>query len=241
MKCRVMIAALASAIACAGAHAAEIPGTGLTVSGSATVVSDYRFRGVSNSGKDPALQLDLSVSHDSGVYAGAWGTNIDLYDDDVTSGFDGGKDIELDYYLGWAGDIAPGLTLDANVTYYTYPGVTGPTNYFEIISSLDFKLGPLGAKLGGGYIPDQKAIPETGKYLFAEVSGDIPLGVTLTGHLGRQFSGFDYDGRARYWEWSLGASRSIGPFNLGLSYIDTDLPKGYGAGATVVGSIGVGF
>lgn len=241
MKCKVLAMGVAGLLASSAAHAVDLSGTGLSISGSATGVSDYRFRGISNSNKNPALQLDLSVSHDSGVYAGLWGSTIDLYDDDVTTGFKGGSDVELDYYLGWSGDIAPGLTFDANVTRYTYPGVTGPTNYFELMSSLEFSLGPVGAKIGGAYFPNQKATPEAGKYLYGEISGEIPLGVTLTGHLGRQLSGFDYAGRDKYWEWSLGASRSFGPVNVGLSYVDTDLPKGVGAGATVVGSLGIGF
>lgn len=241
MKCKGLAATVAVLLMGGTAQAIDIPGTGLTVSGSATAVSDYRFRGVSNSGKDPALQLDLSVSHDSGIYVGAWGSTIDLYDDDVTTGFKGGSDIEIDYYLGWTGDIAPGLTFDANVTYYSFPGVTGPTNYFEMLSAIEFSLGPVGAKLGGAYAPDQKATPEASKYLFGEISGDIPMGVTLTGHMGRQFSGFDFGGRTRYWEWSFGAARSFGPFNVGLSYVDTNLPKGVGGGATLLGSLGVGF
>lgn len=204
----------------------------LDLSGSATVVSDYRFRGISNSGKNPALQIDLSVSHESGFYVGAWGTNIDLYPD--------GADLETDLYAGWSGDIAPGVTIDANVTRYGYPGVAGTTDYYEGLASVAFSLGPVGAKVGGGYFPDQKATGDDGEYLFGEISGEVPGKVTLTGHLGRQWFGTGY-GMANYWEWSLGATRSFGPFEAGLSYIDTNLPKGSQAGATVVASIGISF
>ena len=204
----------------------------IDLSASATVVSDYRFRGISNSGKDPALQIDLSASHESGFYVGAWGTNIDLFND--------GPDIELDVYAGWSGDIAPGVTLDANLTRYGYPGVAGTTDYVEGLASIAFTLGPVGAKLGGGYFPDQKATGDDGSYVFGEISREAPGSVTLTGHLGRQWFGAGY-GMADYWEWSVSATRSFGPIEAGIAYVDTSLPKGNMAGATVVASIGISF
>jgi len=221
------------------AYAIDVPGTGLSLSGDATVVSDYRFRGVSQTGKDPALQLGLTLSHSSGFYVGAWGSSIDLYDDEP--GFDGGKDIEIDYLAGWGAEIAPGVTVDTNVTYYVYPGVTGPTNYVEGIATVDFTLGPVGAKVGGGYYPDQKATAGDGTYLFSELAGEIPGAFTVTGHLGRQFFGAASGPDADYWEWSLSASREFGPVSASLSYVDTNLPKGSQAGASVVASLGISF
>ncbi|HEY7740572.1 MAG TPA: TorF family putative porin, partial [Steroidobacteraceae bacterium] len=47
------------------------------VSYTVTAVSDYDFRGVSLSAKDPALQASIDYAHDSGFYAGAWASNID--------------------------------------------------------------------------------------------------------------------------------------------------------------------
>ena len=43
-----------------------------------TATSDYDFRGVSQTGKDPALQLSLDYAFDSGFYAGLWGSNVDF-------------------------------------------------------------------------------------------------------------------------------------------------------------------
>jgi uncharacterized protein (TIGR02001 family) len=117
MRFPALVAISLAAAASAAANAAVPPGTGLSLSGSATLVSDYRFRGVSQSGKDPALQLDLSLAHTSGLYVSAWASTIDLYDDDPANGFDGGKDIEIDAIAGWSGDVAPGLSADVNVTY----------------------------------------------------------------------------------------------------------------------------
>ncbi|MBT5186001.1 MAG: hypothetical protein HOM01_04285, partial [Kordiimonadaceae bacterium] len=62
-----------------------------TISGDVTGISDYRFRGVSMTNKDPAVQGTLSVEHKSGLYVTAWGTNI--------SDFNGAK-TEFDFMAG---------------------------------------------------------------------------------------------------------------------------------------------
>src|SRR5690554_4324388 len=58
------------------------------VSGSVTVVSDYLFRGVTQTNENPALQGGVTWNHDSGFYAGAWGSSISWLSDadpDVSS------------------------------------------------------------------------------------------------------------------------------------------------------------
>lgn len=233
--------ALALAGLASAAGAVDLPGSGLSLSGNATLVSDYRFRGISQTGNDPALQAELSLSHPSGVYVTAWASTIDLYDNDPASSFKGGHDLEIDGAAGWAGDLAPGVSADLNINYYTYPGVSGPTNYVEAFAEVAFALGPVGGKIGGGYFPDQKATADDGTWIYAEASGDLPGTLTFTGHVGRQYFGYNFGADADYWEWSLGLSRDFGPLSAGLSYIDTDLPKGLNAGATLVASLGVSF
>ena len=100
---------------------AAAPGA-ITVSGSVTLVSDYRFRGVSLSGGDPAIQGGIDLAHESGFYVGTWASSID----------DGGTDllgdVELDVYAGWSGEVSDGLTLDASTLlpakkgYYSFAG-----------------------------------------------------------------------------------------------------------------------
>jgi len=80
-----------------------------------TVVSDYDFRGVSQSGKSPALQGSADYAFgDSGFSIGAWASNVDF------DPFDG--DIELDLYANYVGKINDTFSWTAGVTYYTYPG-----------------------------------------------------------------------------------------------------------------------
>jgi uncharacterized protein (TIGR02001 family) len=66
------------------------------VSSTVTLASDYDFRGISQSAKDPALQLSLDWAGDSGFYVGAWASNVDFGPDTVS-------DVELDIYAGYTG------------------------------------------------------------------------------------------------------------------------------------------
>src|SRR3546814_13249576 len=75
--------------------AAQLPDGGITLYGEAKAVSDYRYRGISRSDEDPALQASVTVQGDSGLYAGVWGSTLGGIDD-VTTGDIG--DAELDVY-----------------------------------------------------------------------------------------------------------------------------------------------
>jgi hypothetical protein len=77
------------------------------VTGTVTVVSDYDFRGITQSAQDPALQGSIDYAHDSGFYIGAWASNIDFGDEfdadvevDVYAGFRGGEDVTWDVEFG---------------------------------------------------------------------------------------------------------------------------------------------
>src|SRR3712207_2963496 len=107
MKYLIAATALSGALFASPAQAdVPIPGTGLSVSGEANLLSDFRFRGVSRSGEDPALQGQLTVSHDSGFYVGGRGTTL--------NGIDNFRfrdpqirdlgDLQLDLYAGYNAD-----------------------------------------------------------------------------------------------------------------------------------------
>ena len=102
---------LASSVASAGIEA--------TITGT----TDYDFRGVSQTADDPALQGDVNVSTESGLYAGLWASNVDF--DDCCD-----EDYELDWYVGFsAGET---IEWDAGFVYYTYPGADDSLNYPEV-------------------------------------------------------------------------------------------------------------
>ncbi|TAD83127.1 MAG: hypothetical protein EAY70_02630, partial [Sphingomonadales bacterium] len=77
----------------------------ITISGAATLTSDYRFRGVSQSDEGMAVQGGITVSHESGFYVGAWGSNLAGW------GTFGGANMELDLLAGFKFPVGEG-TLD---------------------------------------------------------------------------------------------------------------------------------
>ncbi|EIZ78596.1 hypothetical protein WSK_2644 [Novosphingobium sp. Rr 2-17] len=197
----------------------------IKISGSAALTSDYRFRGVSQSGGDPAIQGGITVSHASGFYVGTWGSSIDL---GSTYG-----STELDLFGGWTGEVSPGLTLDAGLLYYAYPnGHVGHAEFFEPYASISGQAGPAKLKIGANYAWDQKALPDvvTGAkhdnlYVYGNVDVAIPkTPLTVSGHVGYTDGAlapcYYCNGDKTGWDWSIGASGTIyGPLSLSVSYI----------------------
>jgi uncharacterized protein (TIGR02001 family) len=217
----------AAAPAFAQEEAAEEAEGPFTVSGGVAVVSDYRFRGVSLSDKDFAVQPTLTLSHESGLYVGVWGSNV---------AENPGEDVEVDLYAGFAGGDA--VTYDLGVTYYMYPGVSA-FNYAEIIGKVGTTVGPatVGAMLA--YAPRQDGTGNTDNvYIGTNASIGIPdTPLTFTGSVGYEDGAFGDDKI----DWSLGVTAEVKGFTLGASYVDTNRFVGGLGKAGAVFSISYGF
>src|SRR5689334_14479501 len=182
---------------------------GFDISATATVVSDYRFRGVSSSDRDPALQGSVDVSY-HGFYAGAWGSSIARTAD---------TNVELDLYAGYTGNAGP-LEYDFGVIAYLYPGGDGTANVYEGKASVSYTLGPATGKLSAYYAPDQGNLAGDNLYLNGELRVGIPTTpFTVFASAGRERGSF----YGRKWDWSLGFEFTRGPFTASLSYVDTNL------------------
>lgn len=246
LRIAVLMAALAAgAPAMAQDEAAEealgVPGAGIDAFAEVNLLSDYRFRGVSRSDEDPAAQVALTLSHGSGFYLGGRGTSLNGIDG--LQGRDLG-DVELDLYAGYGAQLGGGFEVDAGAVYYVFTGGDGPTDYVEPYASLSYLIGPVYATAGAKYAPSQRAIGgEDMLYLFGQVDVSIPFRPwSFSALVGRQEAGAFQD----YWTWSLGVEHQlqiegIPDTELGLRYVDTDLPGGRNAGATLVASIGLSF
>jgi uncharacterized protein (TIGR02001 family) len=220
--------ALAAAPAFAQDEEAESP---VTISGSVTGTSDYRFRGVSLSGGDFAIQGGITAAHESGFYVGSWASSI--------QGGTAYGEVELDVFGGWTGMVAEGVTVDVGLLYYIYPTTDDPlgldpdTDYFEPYASVATTIGPVTAKLGAAYAWEQDSLGGNDNfYIYGDLSSGIPgTPVTLAGRLGYtdgvlappflagtgDDSGFD---------WSLTASTSIyGGLSGAVSYVGTEGPS----------------
>lgn len=222
------------------------PPAAVEVSGNVAITSDYRFRGVSLSGGDLAIQGGIDLAHESGFYVGTWGSSID----------DGGTDllgdVELDLYGGWSGEVAEGVTLDVGLLYYMYPteDLGADTDYFEPYASLGFTLGPAEATVGAAYAFDQSALGDSDNlYLYTDFGIGIPNSpISLSAHLGYTdgvlappaLAGSTDDSGL---DWALGASATVlGGLELSVAYVGTEGPSVDGlTDDAVVATLGMSF
>ena len=217
-----------TALAATPAFADETdPPSDLTVSGNVTGVSDYRWRGISYSAGDFAIQGSIQVTHVSGFYLGTWASSIEQ------DAFDTYGSAEVDVYAGWSGEISSGLSADVGVTWYTYPNGTNPLasgNFIEPYASLSTTIGPATAKVGVNYAPSQDALGGNDNlYVFTDLGAGLPgTPVSLNAHLGytdgalspNLLTGVSSDGG---WDYSVGASANVTPaLSVGVAYIGVD-------------------
>lgn len=191
--------------------AAEEESGPFSISGNITLVSDYRFRGITYTTKDFAIQPTVTVSHESGFYVGTWASNLN---DTVTYG-----EAEIDLYAGWSGEVTSGTSVDVGAVYYYYPYGTGASDYWEPYASITKTLGPVAAKAGIAWAPSSDATGNVDYlYYYGQLSGDLPgTPISLNARIGSQdLGGFSY------LEWAVGATASVGPFTAGVQYVDTD-------------------
>lgn len=182
----------------------------ITISGSITGVSDYRFRGVSLSDKDFAIQPSLTVTHESGFYVGVWGSNV---------AENAGDDLEVDLYAGFSGGDA--VTYDIGATYYLYPGVSA-FNYIELTGKLGTTVGPATVGAQVSYVPSQDNTGNNDNIYFATNAAIAVPGTPLSvvGSVGIEDGAFTA-GSSKL-DWSLGLTAATSGVTLGISYVDTN-------------------
>ncbi len=216
------LAALAPAAAYAGEDA-EKPA--LSIEYNAAIVSDYRFRGISYTNRDPAIQAGFDVTHRSGLFFGTWFSSISDY---------GGSEVEADIYGGYGGSVA-GFEYTAGVYGYLYPGGKG-VNYVELQSTVARTFGPVTTTLTAAYIPSQKN-SEDNLYLSADALVAIvgtPLSATAS--FGRENGAYDHK-----YDWSAGLIYKLDAFDISATYVDSNygsaLEEGHNGRAGVVLSV----
>jgi uncharacterized protein (TIGR02001 family) len=146
--------------------------TGAQVSGSATLVSDYRFRGVSLSDEKPAAQLSVAYDHASGWYAGGFASTVQLSDQSD-------RHLQVLAYAGYARRLGPAWSVEMGTGYYAFSGAGG-YDYPEVFC------GAASGSWNGRihYSPNYFALGSHA--LYAELNGMQPLAdhLHLLGHLG---------------------------------------------------------
>ncbi len=243
MKKILVPALIASAIGSLASVPALVQAQESTLSYNVGVVSDYRYRGLSQSRLQPALQGGIDYADKSGFYVGAWGSTIKWIKD---SGADKGN-VEVDLYGGYKG-TAGGIAYDVGFLRYEYVNNTlgNETNFVnantnEVYGALTY--GVFTAKYSHA-ISNIFGNPNSKNSYYLDLSANFDLGngFTLTPHVGRQMinNAPDYS----YNDYSLTVAKDLGNgLTASLMVVDTNAkvtpytwgPKYVGKSGAVVG------
>jgi len=187
------------------------------------LVSDYNFRGVSQTEKDPVFQLQGDYAHSSGFYAGIWASPVEFGDEL-------GTDNEVDFYVGYGWSMGESWGADVSVLRYTYYGGNDPGDleYTEVIGKLTYAET---VTLTVGYSNDVFALDDDGLYVSLGFEKDIGRDFTLSASLGNYtFADGLTEPKDNYIDFSVGLSHPLGPFDFSVSYVGTN-----GAGRDIFG------
>lgn len=222
---RISLLAGACAFPCAQALAADAAAPAWTTSGNVTLVSDYLFRGVSQTQGKPTAQASVDFGHASGLYLGLFGSGVS------NAAYNNGGGSEIDVYGGYRHALDKDSNIDVGLVTYWYPGARyaaggGSVKYDTQDAKLGVNLGSFNAyawltlsKHWFGYAVD----PYNGEmrdsrgstYIEANWNPELRPGLTLNLHAGQQrvrgLGAYNFAdlkvGLTQSWEgWSLAAA-----------------------------------
>ena len=200
-------------------------------SATTTLASDYVFRGISNTDGDPAIQGSFDYEHETGLYAGAWASNVKFRENAGMDAVDTVQEatIEIDYYAGFAGEFGNGISWDIGALYYSYPGAENDLDYdyWEAMGALGhtFEALTLEPEIGAEvyYSPEYFGNSGDATYVSGMLGLSLPREFGLNFSIGRQW--FHDDSSLNYTDWKVGITRTLRGFDLEVAYTDTDLSK----------------
>ncbi|MEO8135821.1 MAG: TorF family putative porin [Betaproteobacteria bacterium] len=190
------------------------------------VWSQYIFRGLSQTDYKPAVQGGADFAHDSGLYVGVWGSNIQwLRDFGISSGR-----VELDIYGGYKKSVGD-FAFDVGFLRYQYlgsvhEGFTNPnTNELYAAASYTFTTLKYSHAISNAF-----GNPESKHSYYLDLTSAIPVaeGWTLTLHGGRQNFHGPTSEAATYTDWKAEIAKDLGNgLSAGAGYTGTDADKSF--------------
>jgi len=184
------------------------------LAGYLTLTTDYVKRGVTQSDGDAALQLGADISFESGFYLGAWGSTVD-----IANGPPRQRDIETNYYAGYAFDASNAWQFSLGTVAYFYPGQTGNVDY----NYLEYSIGGSYNDqywLEFSYSPDlyNTGQSSTNVDLFAEWPINSAWAI---GGGGGYYDTSNLTG-STYRYWQLGVTGNFNSMDIDFRFHDTD-------------------
>jgi uncharacterized protein (TIGR02001 family) len=213
-----------AALACFASHQAfaEDAKPDNETSFNAAVTSDYRYRGISQTRLQPALQGGADyVNNPTGLYLGTWLSTITW-----TRDVGGGGHIEWDLYAGKRGEIVKDVSYDVGVLSYVYPSnrlarVPGFAN-----ANTTELYGQLGC--GPAYIKYSHAVSNLFGFLdsknsaYLDIGANIEAGTGLVLNLHAGHQNVKNVAAASYTDWKLGLTKDFGGVAGALALIGTN-------------------
>lgn len=194
---------------------AEDVGNGFDVSANVGLVSDYLWRGISQSNNDAAIQGGIDLSHSSGIYAGTWWSSLSGWYSPNTDY----ASTEEDYYVGYKLGVTKDVTLDLRYTTFVYQGDNGG-NFDEYHAGIS----GFGASLGVDYADNVSPGNSTTFHAVAGYAYTFPADVTVAANYGYyDFKDNFYGDANAYDYWNIGVSKKFVGITWGLSYNNTNL------------------
>lgn len=202
-----------------------------SVAFNAGVVTDYRYRGISQTRLKPALQG--GVDYTAGAfYLGAWASTIKWIKDGG-----GGADVEIDIYGGYKGEIAKDLGYDIGLLTYQYPsnGLNPSANTLEVYGAIT--AGPVTAKYSHS-TTNLFGFAKSKGSGYLDISATFDLGgFSVTPHIGRQT--VKNSGGFSYTDYSVAISKEISGITWSATLVDTSTSAYTGAGGKDLGKAGI--
>jgi len=175
---------------------------GLMISGAANAAveanigatSNYVWRGFTQTNDDAAISGGVDYSDESGVYVGAWASDVKWVD-----GY------EFDVYGGYSSETADGIGYDLGFIHYAYPDATD-SDFTELTASVT--LGPVTAAIAHTISADGASY-EGDNYYSLSAGTEVEEGLSISGTLGY----YDYNsGADSYKHAQLDLTKSLGDF-----------------------------
>ena len=233
MRKSILSLSVAAALLVPGLAAAQAAAPS-PLTGNVTLITDYRFRGISQTIGKPAFQGGFDYAHASGFYLGNWNSNVS-----EAAGYPGGN-LEMDFYGGYKrafGDYG----LDVGLLEYYYPGSKasgsagiplGLTNPHSPGSTNSGNVHNTEFYLAGSWkwitvkwshsLTDYFMVPDTkgSNYLDLSAAYDMGNGWGVNGHAGH-LSAHNFS-ELGYTDYKLGVTKDLSGWVLGATLVSTN-------------------
>ena len=220
LKNKLLLVALASSFALP-ALADTAPASPFSTNVSLT--NNYLYRGLTQSGANPAIQGGFDYAGASGLYVGTWGSSISWLGDASTPR----SGLELDTYAGYRGTGGP-VSYDVGYIRYNYSGsfntsagakadtneVYGAVTYSILTAKLSYSLGDL-----FGFVASSGST-------YADLTANYPIGDTgyaIGAHYGKQNVHGTGNDNYTYSDYKVFGSKDLGTgYSASLTVSGTD-------------------